>query len=191
MASITISTSPGLEVLKILAEDDRVRVRVFEDYSNLAAIKAADFLVSYTCDVIPRLDEQEALRDYVEKGEALVRPARPLQTRSCAFWPMAWSTLPAGRRISCRPSAPCSSPIRPSRPYRVEVADPSHPLVAGVEPFEATDEHYLVETYGDLHVLLDTEFERTGGPAWSRPKGPRPGIRSSICIRSARVRCSI
>jgi hypothetical protein len=57
-----------LELLKLLAEDDRVRVRVFEDYSNLAAIAAADFLVSYTCDVTPSLVEQEALRRYVEQG---------------------------------------------------------------------------------------------------------------------------
>ena len=40
-----------LEILKLLGQDDRVRVRVFEDYSNLDAIRAADFLVTYTCDV--------------------------------------------------------------------------------------------------------------------------------------------
>ena len=57
-----------LEILKILAEDERVRVRVFEDYSNIAAIRDSDFLVTYTCDVMPSLEEQEALRLYVEKG---------------------------------------------------------------------------------------------------------------------------
>ncbi len=36
-----------LEILKLLAEDDRVRVRVFEDYSNIEAIAAADFLITY------------------------------------------------------------------------------------------------------------------------------------------------
>ncbi|HSM94940.1 MAG TPA: hypothetical protein VLT91_02775, partial [Rhizomicrobium sp.] len=57
-----------LEILKLLAEDERIRVRVFEDYSNIAAIRESDFLVTYTCDVVPRLDEQEALRAYVEGG---------------------------------------------------------------------------------------------------------------------------
>ena len=45
-----------------------------------------------------------------------------------------------------------------ARAFRVTVADPKHPLVAGVEPFETTDETYLLETYGELHVMLETEF---------------------------------
>src|SRR3989442_184997 len=35
-----------LELLKLLAEDDNVRVRVFEDYSNLDAIRNATFLIT-------------------------------------------------------------------------------------------------------------------------------------------------
>ena len=57
-----------LELLKLLAEDERVRVRVFEDYSNLEALAAADFLVTYTCDVMPSLKEQEALRAFLDGG---------------------------------------------------------------------------------------------------------------------------
>ena len=37
-----------LEILKLLAEDDRMKTRVFEDYSNLHAIEKADFLITYT-----------------------------------------------------------------------------------------------------------------------------------------------
>jgi hypothetical protein len=64
----------------------------------------------------------------------------------------------------------------PIAPYTVTVADPSHPLVKGVEPFQATDEHYLVETYGDLHVLLETEFEgeATGFVEDKWPKAKHP-----------------
>ena len=50
----------------------------------------------------------------------------------------------------------------PIAPYRVTVADPSHPLVAGVEPFETTDELYHLETHGHLHVLLETECTEPG-----------------------------
>lgn len=57
-----------LELLKLLAEDDRVRVRVFGNYEDLAALVACDMLVSYTCDVVPSLTAQEALRDWVERG---------------------------------------------------------------------------------------------------------------------------
>ena len=35
-----------LELLKLLGEDERIRVRVFEDYSNLEAIRNAAFLVT-------------------------------------------------------------------------------------------------------------------------------------------------
>jgi type 1 glutamine amidotransferase len=47
----------------------------------------------------------------------------------------------------------------PIAPYRVEVADPQHPLVRGIEPFEATDELYLVDAHPGLSVLLDAEYE--------------------------------
>jgi hypothetical protein len=64
----------------------------------------------------------------------------------------------------------------PTGPYRVTVADPGHPLVSGVEPFEATDELYLLERFGDLHVLLETEFEgeATGfvRQDWQKAKHP-------------------
>ena len=35
---------------------------------------------------------------------------------------------------------------------------PDDPLVKGIEPFDATDELYLMRTYGYLHVMLDTEY---------------------------------
>ncbi len=41
----------------------------------------------------------------------------------------------------------------PIRPYTVEVTDPDHWLVAGVEPFETDDELYLSE-YHDRAALL-------------------------------------
>ena len=57
-----------LEILKLLGEDARIRTRVFEDYANVDAICAADFLITYTCDVVPLLHVQEALRDWVKAG---------------------------------------------------------------------------------------------------------------------------
>jgi type 1 glutamine amidotransferase len=50
----------------------------------------------------------------------------------------------------------------PIAPYRVTVADPAHPLVKGIEPFDTTDELYLLETHGKLQVLLETEFAGEG-----------------------------
>lgn len=165
---------PRLEILKRLAEDERVRVRVFEDYSNIEAIAEADFLITYTCDVIPSLPQQEALRAFVERGgrwyalhgtNSILRFLADGRVDSPRWAPHFMETL--GSMFIAHP---------PIAPYLVTVADPGHPLVEGVEPFEATDEHYLVETYGKLHVLLETEFggEATGfvEHEWAHAKHP-------------------
>ena len=58
----------------------------------------------------------------------------------------------------------------------VENVAPDHWLVAGVEPFEATDELYLNE-YPDrdaLIPLLQTTFQRRRARASSRPTGATP-----------------
>ena len=47
-----------LELLKLLAEDEHVRVKVAQDFGDTEAITAADFLVTYTCDVRPTEAEQ-------------------------------------------------------------------------------------------------------------------------------------
>ncbi len=46
-------------------------------------------------------------------------------------------------------------------PYTVTVSDPEHPLVRGMEPFEATDELYLCEYYGEMRPLLETRYTGT------------------------------
>jgi type 1 glutamine amidotransferase len=149
-----------LELLKLLAEDERIRVRVFEDYENIAAIRAADMLISYTCDVVPSLPAQEALRKWVEDGGrwyALHGTNSILRLFSNGLFgaprwaPLHMQTL--GSQFIAHP---------PIAPYRVTVADSSHPLVKGIEPFDTTDELYLMETHGKLHVLLQTEFAGEG-----------------------------
>jgi uncharacterized protein len=145
-----------LELLKLLAADERVRVRVFEDYTNVQAIAEADCIVSYTCDVVPPLEAQEALRAYLEQGgrwyalhgtNSILRWLEDGRVDSPRWAPAFMQTL--GSMFIAHP---------PIAPYTVTVADPAHPLVQGIEPFETTDELYLLETYGRLQVLLDTEF---------------------------------
>ncbi len=149
-----------LELLKLLAEDERVRVRVFEDFENIAAIEACDFLVTYTCDVVPSLPAQEALKAWLEKGGrwyALHGTSSILRLLADGLWDTPrWAPLFVdllGNQFISHP---------PIEPYRVTVADPSHPLVEGVEPFDTTDELYHLERHGDLHVLLETECTGPG-----------------------------
>lgn len=163
-----------LELLKLLAEDQRVRTRVFENYDALDAILAADFLITYTCDVVPSLAAQEAVRDWVRRGgrwyalhgtNSVLRLFDNGLYGSPRWAPVMMETL--GSQFIAHP---------PIAPYRVEVADPDHPLTRGVEPFETTDELYLMELHGDLHVLLDTEFEgeATGFADEKWPRGRHP-----------------
>ena len=149
-----------LELLKLLAEDQRIRVRVFEDYEAVAAIAAADMIVTYTCDIVPSLPAQEALRDWLAKGGrwyALHGTSSILRLLDTGLWDAPrWAPLfveMLGNQFISHP---------PIAPYRVRVADRSHPLVEGVEPFDTTDELYHLERHGDLHVLLDAECTEPG-----------------------------
>jgi type 1 glutamine amidotransferase len=163
-----------LELLKLLAEDQNVRIRVFEDYSNLDAIRDASFLVTYTCDVTPSLEQQEALRAWVEGGgrwyalhgtSSILRFLANGLVDSPNWAPHLMETL--GSQFIAHP---------PIAPYRVELADAAHPLVHGIEPFDVTDELYLSDTHADLHVLLDAEFEGDAAgferSAWSKGRHP-------------------
>lgn len=163
-----------LEILKLLAEFDRVRIRVFEDYENLDALAEADFLVSYTCNVVPSLAAQEGLRDWVERGgrwyalhgtNAIIRLMSDGIFETPDWAPLFVDTL--GSMFRSHP---------PIEPYTVSVADTQHPLVAGLEDFQATDEQYLMHTYGDLKVLLETEFggEAPGFRDDNWPQGKHP-----------------
>ncbi len=163
-----------LELLKLLAEDERVRVRVLEDYRDAAAIAAADLIISYTCDIVPPLEAQEALRAYVERGgrwyalhgtNSILRFLADGRVDAPRVAPHFMQTL--GSMFIAHP---------PIAPYRVTVADPGHALVKGVEPFDTTDELYLLETYGELHVLLETRFagEATGFVEDQWPGGSHP-----------------
>ena len=150
-----------LELLKLLHEDDDIRVRVGEDYSNSEAIAAADFLVSYTCDVRPSEAEQDALARHVEGGHrwlalhgtnsALDFTPKGVDSPRC--FPKFVQLL--GSQFIAHP---------PIQPYTVKSAAPDHPLVAGVGEFEVDDELYLSEMHGVIEPLLVTHFngEATG-----------------------------
>ncbi len=145
-----------LELLGLLAEHPRVRTRVFEDYERLEALEAADLLISYTCDVIPSPRAQAALAGWVARGgrwlalhgtNALLRFDAAGRATTPDEAPAFMELL--GSQFAAHP---------PIGPLRVELADPDHPLVAGLAPFETVDETYLVELRAPVHVLLDTHF---------------------------------
>ena len=81
-----------LELLKLLAEHDVVRVKVANDYSDVEAMCEADLLVTYTCDEVPDMAGQARLKSY----DALVDAARTADDASVgagAIW------IPPGPRL--------------------------------------------------------------------------------------------
>jgi type 1 glutamine amidotransferase len=146
-----------LELLKLLAEHDNVRVRVCADYADTAAIASAKFLVSYCCDVRPSEAQQDALASFVRGGgrwialhgtnAALDFTPNGVDAPRC--FPRLAHTL--GSQFIAHP---------PIAPYRVKRSDPNHPLVAGIEEFDTDDELYLSEYHEreKLQPLLETEY---------------------------------
>lgn len=65
-----------LEILKLVAEQPPLKVEVGPDYSDIDAICAADFIVTYTCDVMPTAVETERLCERVGAGSACTAPIR-------------------------------------------------------------------------------------------------------------------
>ena len=156
-----------LELLKLLAEDDRVRTRVFEDYDSAAkALEEADFIVSYTCNVRCNYDTEKALKSFVVSGrrwyalhgtnsileflapEGVEYGKGELNVNAPNLTPKFMEVL--GSRFIAHP---------PIGPYKVHVTQPDHPLMEGVKPFETSDELYLLDVTGDLDVMLHAEFE--------------------------------
>jgi hypothetical protein len=145
-----------LELLKLLAEHERVRVKVAEDYADGEAIARSDFLITYTCDVVPDPPQEAYLRSFLSGGKrwlALHGTNSVLRFVKGRGWeaPRAHAGFMEmlGSQFLAHP---------PMEPYRVEVSDPTHPLVAGIEPFDTDDELYLSEYHGVPHALLHAHF---------------------------------
>lgn len=145
-----------LELLKLLAEDEKVRVRVAADYHDIEAILASDVLITYTCNLVPTEAEQVALRDFVANGgrwfalhgtNAILQFLESGKVDAPETAPVLMETL--GTQFLAHP---------PIQPFTVHVSDPEHELVKGIEPFETDDEIYLCRIHGELHYLLHSRF---------------------------------
>lgn len=144
-----------LELLKLLAEDERNRITVREDYADAGAIRRADALVTYTCEVLPDEAGEDSLERFLADGK---RWFALHGTNSCLKYVKGkgW-TAPnhAPRFMAMLGSQFVAHP--PIQPFSV-VRTSEHPLVAGIEPFEADDEIYLCRFFGDHERLLETRY---------------------------------
>jgi type 1 glutamine amidotransferase len=145
-----------LELLKLFAEHEGLRVRVAEDYRDSAAIEASDALVTYTCDVTPSEAEVEGLGRYLAQGKrwlalhgtnSILRFLENGKVSSPNLAPDFMKML--GSQFIAHP---------PIQRFNVTVSDKSHPLVAGIDDFVVEDELYLSDYHGHNHALLETRF---------------------------------
>ncbi len=144
-----------LELLKLLAEDERNRVTVRHDYSDTTAIEKADALITYTCEVLPDEASQDALEAFLDAGKrwfALHGTNSRLKYVKGTGW-----TAPdeAPRFMGMLGSQFVAHP--PIQPFTVTRSS-EHPLVADIEPFEADDEIYLCRFFGEHERLLETRY---------------------------------
>ena len=172
-----------LELLKLLAEDDRVRVNVAADYLDLDAISRADALVTYTCDVRPTARAQTVLRDFVADGGrwlALHGTNAVLEQRSDGQFEAPRVLGPVATVLG---SQFLSHP--PITPYKVEVIAPDHPLVAGIEAFETDDELYLSKLHApeEHTVLLATRWSGDTGYGFVDHEWPDDDLRPVLYVR--------
>ena len=147
------------ELWTLLGEHEEFRVRVQPDYEDTAGIEKSSILVSYTCDVRPSEKAQTEIRSWVENGgrwvalhgtNAALTLGGPNGVDAPRCFPSWADTL--GSQFVAHP---------PIQPYTVQVSDPNHWLVAGIESFDTDDELYLSE-YADrdaLHALLHTTWQ--------------------------------
>ena len=147
-----------LQLLTLLAEFPDIRTTVSQTFADTDTIADSDFLITYTCDLRPSPDEESALRDFVASGGRWL--ALHATNALLDFTPKGVKCAPAydtfmetlGSRFIAHPKI---------EPYTVENSDPDHPLVGGIEPFEANDELYLCHYSGEIHPLLQTHFTGT------------------------------
>ena len=154
------------ELLALLGDHDAVQCSVHADFSDIEALADADAVVAYTCDVRPTAAEVDALTAMLDSGGRLLA----LHATNSAIDPPS----PDGPRVFQTPDVmPEFASVLGNRflahpkiaPYLIEVAQPQHPLVAGISGFITTDEIYVMETADDLDVLLDVAYT-----------GPCPGF---------------
>ena len=146
-----------VELLKLLGEHPNVRTRVAGDYSDLGALAASDFLVTYTCDLAGVTPDQEvALQEFVRGGGRWLA----LHGTNSVMEFLADGRVAAPRTQGTLMRTLGSQFIAhpPIAPYTVASVKPDHPLVAGIEPFEVEDELYLCEYHGEVEALLATRF---------------------------------
>ncbi len=145
-----------LELLKLLAEDDNINVWVADSFADVDAIASSALLITYTCDLRPTQDQQDALAQFLESGGrwfALHATNALLEfVDGKADTPDLAPTFMQllGSRFIAHPS---------NQAIHVRVTDVAHALTVGLADFDVEDEEpYYCEPLGEQTVLLEASY---------------------------------
>jgi len=143
-------TAPALKA--ILENDPRLQVRIVEDPEALASpqLQAWDAVILHFMNWEkpgPGPAARENLRRFVAGGKGMM-----LTHFACGAW--GTNEWPEFKLLAGRIYDPKLRGHDPYGKFRVEIADPDHPITRGLEPFETMDELYTCLT-GDapIHVV--------------------------------------
>lgn len=156
-----------VELLKLLGEQPDVVTRVGEDYSQIEAIRASRLLITYTCDVRPTLEQQQGLKRFLEDGGRWFA----LHATNAIIEFVGEAVESGGIRIPGKASTPDLAPLlmellgsrfisHPANDVlHVKVKTPDHPVVKGIHDFDAVDEPYYCEYFGQQTTLLEAQYD--------------------------------
>ena len=179
-----------LELLKALHADERAWVTVGDDFSGLDKIAAAEAMVVYTCNVSPTDEQLDALEAFLERGGRLFAlHASNALIRFTDGPPIVAQGIEIPGQVDTTDTNPRFTRLLGSRfvahlllqPMVVEAVS-DNALVAGIEPFEVTDEPYIVELTGPAEVLLSSRFSGTN-PGYVRSDWPEPRDHPQMYLR--------
>ena len=150
-------TAPALQ--QLLEKDTRLKVRVVEDPNVLASpsLQQWDAVILHFMNwekPAPGPQARTNLQAFVRSGKGLM-----LVHFACG----AWQDWPEFKQLAGRVWDPKLRGHDPFGTFRVNIADPGHPITKGLVPFETTDELYTCLT-GDaaIHVIASATSKVDG-----------------------------
>ena len=153
------------ELLSHLGQRGELATTVSSDFSDLGKwLHDAQLLITYTAGPYPDDEQQRVLTEWLENG------GRWLGFHGTSGGKAARVEGSVRRKMVKLPHHKTLGSFflnhPPIRRFEVKVADPSHPITAGLpERFDVSDELYLLEIMGECNVLLTTELPVDPSPA--------------------------
>lgn len=145
-----------LEVLKLLAEHPEIRTTVAMDFSNTERLEQCQFLVTYTCTVLPTPEETVKIKEFLDRGG---RWLALHGTNSILKFVEGGVDCPEERDDVMEVLGSQFKAHPPIGPFRVEVVDKTHALTQGLEDFDVIDELYIMKQKAPIKVLMQTRFD--------------------------------